>query len=351
MSLVVDIQKQLGDFRLEVQFEAENEPLALLGASGCGKSVTLRCVSGILRPDEGKIVLDGVTLYDSAARICLPPQKRQVGYLFQQYALFPNMTVRQNIAVAVRDRQRREAVVAERLRQFQLENVADQRPGQISGGQQQRTALARILSSEPRAILLDEPFSALDSYLKAQLELELADTLADFPGTILWVSHDRGEVYRNCRRVCVVERGHSQPVITLEELIHHPGTEAAARLSGCKNFMAAEPRGSAVFLPDWGWTLECGRPVPEEIRRVGIWAHRLCPKPKEGNGSFPCRVLRAVEDVFSTVVLLQPEGSRDGAPPLWMELDKEIWQRMDGAQRLWVSIPPEEILLLSAAHG
>ena len=169
MALSVKIQKQLGGFHLEVQFEAERERLALLGASGCGKSVTLRCIAGVLKPDAGKIILDGQTLYDSAARINLPPQKRQVGYLFQQYALFPNMTVRQNIAVAVRDRHQRERVTTEKLRQFQLEAVADQRPCQLSGGQQQRTALARILASAPRAILLDEPFPALDSYLKYQL--------------------------------------------------------------------------------------------------------------------------------------------------------------------------------------
>ena len=239
MALSVDIQKQLGDFRLEVRFETGDETLALLGASGCGKSVTLKCIAGILTPDEGHIELDGVTLYDSAARINLPPQRRRVGYLFQQYALFPNMTVRQNIAAAVRDKSRRQTEVAEKLRQFQLEAVADQKPGQLSGGQQQRCALARILVSEPRAILLDEPFSALDSYLKYQLELELADTLEGFPGTVLWVSHDRGEVFRNCRRVCVVDRGRSQPVTTLEELFRSPGTEAAARLSGCKNYAQA----------------------------------------------------------------------------------------------------------------
>mgnify|MGYP002266845408 CR=1 FL=1 len=119
MALSVEIQKQLGGFHLEVQFEAERERLALLGASGCGKSVTLRCIAGVLKPDAGKIILDGQTLYDSAARINLPPQKRQVGYLFQQYALFPNMTVRQNIAVAVRDRHQRERVTTEKLRQFQ----------------------------------------------------------------------------------------------------------------------------------------------------------------------------------------------------------------------------------------
>ena len=135
MALSVDIRKEMGDFQLEVRFEAENECLALLGASGCGKSMTLRCIAGILTPDEGKIVLDGVTLFDSADKINLPPQKRQVGYLFQQYALFPNMTVRQNIAAAVRDKRQQKDVTEEKLRQFRLGEVANKRPGQISGGQ------------------------------------------------------------------------------------------------------------------------------------------------------------------------------------------------------------------------
>ena len=274
MALSVDIRKKMGDFQLEVRFEAENECLALLGASGCGKSVTLRCIAGILTPDEGKIVLDGVTLFDSADKINLPPQKRQVGYLFQQYALFPNMTVRQNIAAAVRDKRQQKDVTEEKLRQFRLGEVANKRPGQISGGQQQRTALARILASEPKAILLDEPFSALDSYLKYQLEVELAETLEQFPGTILWVSHDRNEVFRNCRRVCVLDQGKSQGTFTLRELFHEPVTEAAARLSGCKNYADAVPRGASVFLPEWGLTLDCGKEVPEDICRVGIRSDR-----------------------------------------------------------------------------
>ena len=150
MALSVDIRKELGSFRLDVRFEAEQgTPLALLGASGCGKSVTLRCIAGILKPDEGRITLDGTVLYDSAARIDLPPQRRRVGYLFQQYALFPNMTVRQNIAAAVPNRQERSVQTAELLRRFRLDEVASQRPWQLSGGQQQRCALARILASAP----------------------------------------------------------------------------------------------------------------------------------------------------------------------------------------------------------
>jgi len=346
MALSVDIQKQLGDFRLETSFTVENEVLALLGASGCGKSVTLRCIAGILTPDEGKIVLDGTVLYDSAARIDLPPQKRQVGYLFQQYALFPNMTVRQNIAAAVRDRARRQTVTAEKLRQFQLEAVADRKPWQLSGGQQQRTALARILTSEPKAILLDEPFSALDSYLKYQLEVELAETLEQFPGTVLWVSHDRGEVFRNCRRVCVMDQGRSQGLFTLRELFHEPVTEAAARLSGCKNYADAVPAGSAVSLPEWGLTLDCGQPVPPDIRRIGVRAHHVALSAPHVPGAFPCDVLRVVQDVFNTIVLLRPETAAPDAPPLRMELSREAWYAAADKRHVWIAIQPRDILLL-----
>jgi molybdate transport system ATP-binding protein len=346
MSISVNIQKQLGNFCLNVQFEVEHETLALLGASGCGKSVTLRCIAGILTPDVGRIVLDGVTLYDSGAKINLSPQKRKVGYLFQQYALFPNMTVRQNIAVAVRDRRRRETVTAEKLRQFQLESVAEQRPWQLSGGQQQRTALARILASEPKAILLDEPFSALDSYLKYQLEVELADTLEQFPGTVLWVSHDRGEVFRNCRRVCVIDKGKSQPVQTLDQLFHCPETEAAARLSGCKNYAQAVPQGNAIFLPEWNVTLDCERPVPAAVRCMGVRAHHVHFAQPDEKNTMTCAVVRVIEDVFSTVVLLRPENAVPNAPLLRMELEKEAWQTVPDKRAFAVSILPQDILLL-----
>ena len=346
MSLTVDIRKQLGDFQLRACFTAENETLALLGASGCGKSVTLRCIAGILRPDQGHIVLDGQVLYDSAAHIDLPPQKRRVGYLFQQYALFPNMTVAQNIAVAVRDKARRERTVEDLLRRFRLQDVARQRPRQLSGGQQQRAALARILASEPRAILLDEPFAALDSYLKYQLELELQDTLTQFPGTVLWVTHDRGEAWRSCRRVCVMDRGVSDPVVTMEELFRHPGTQSAARLSGCKNYADAVPAGNSVTIPAWGLTLRCCGPVPDDITMVGIRSHHVHPAENGGENRFPCRVDRVIDDVFGTIVLLRPEGSGDGAPLLRMELAKEDWAALADQTRLTVSVAPEDILLL-----
>ena len=346
MSLSVDIEKRMGDFHLEVQFQAEGETLALLGASGCGKSVTLRCVAGILTPDKGRITLDGVTLFDSAAKIDLPPQKRRVGYLFQQYALFPNMTVRQNIAAAVRDRRARASVAADKLRQFQLEAVADLRPAQLSGGQQQRCALARILASDPGAILLDEPFSALDSYLKHQLEWELWETLSSFPGPVIWVSHDRGEVLRNCPKVCVMDQGRSQGVRPMAELMARPGTEAAARLSGCENFADVIPQGDSVALPAWGVTLSCGGAVPAEIHRAGIRARSLHLAEAGAENVLSCRVIRVVEDVNALTVLLRPEGAAAEAHPVRMETDREIWTARAG-DAVTVAVDPGDILLLS----
>lgn len=342
--LSVDICKRLGEFRLEIQFQADREPLALLGASGSGKSVTLRCVAGLLTPDEGRITLDGRTLYDSAGGINLPPQRRGVGFLFQNYALFPHMTVRQNIAAAVPDHRGRREAVGSLLRRFRLEEVADLRPRQISGGQQQRTALARLLASRPKALLLDEPLSALDGFLRTRLEWELAKTLEDVPGPLLWVTHDRGEALRNCRRVCVVDRGRSQGVRSLEELMENPETQAAALLSGCENCAAAEIRGNTVCLPGWGFALDWGGPVPEDVRWVGLRARHVVLARAGEEGAVPCRVLRTLREEGAVTVLLWPDSAPSGGVPLRMKRNPEEWT--EGRDRIWVLLPKEKLMLL-----
>ena len=210
MSLEVNITKKLNGFTLHANFAARRTATAILGASGCGKSMTLRCIAVIVRPDEGRIALDGRVLFDSAQGIDLPPQQRNVGLLFQNYALFPNMTVEQNILCALKkekDPAARRAACAEALRAMRLEELAKRLPGALSGGQQQRAALARILAAKPRILMLDEPFSALDSYLREEVEGEVGSLLAGFAGTALLVTHNRDEAYRLCREMIVMDSG------------------------------------------------------------------------------------------------------------------------------------------------
>ena len=344
MALIVNIEKTLGDFHLNVHFTAEREVMALLGASGCGKSMTLKCIAGIVRPDKGHIELNGRVLFDSDKKIDLPPQKRKVGYLFQQYALFPHMTVEQNIRAGAhaRPKAEREQAVREVLHAFRLEGLENSRPSQLSGGQQQRCALARILVGQPELVLLDEPFSALDAYLKWQVELELADILQTIPCGTLFVTHNRDEVYRLCDTVCVLNRGKSDPKETVKELFHAPATMGAALISGCKNISPAKVQPDGTLLcKDWGVSLKTALNVPENTAYVGIRAHYFTAEGTEN--AIPCTVERVVENPFSTVVMLQTAG----AGMLRWELDKAAWAALADTEKLALYVRPEDVMPLT----
>ena len=345
MSLRVEIEKRLGNFTLQAEFETREQTLALLGASGCGKSVTLKCIAGIMTPDKGRIELDGEVLFDAEKGINLPPQKRRVGYLFQQYALFPNMTVVQNIRCGIRARgAERERLVREQMRRFQLEGLEKSYPAQLSGGQQQRVALARILAGEPKAILLDEPFSALDSYLKWSLEAELTQMLANFTGPLVWVSHDLGECWRNCRTVCVLEQGRTGPVTDLETLVHRPATVEQARLAGCRNIYPVRQTPGGLRVPGW----EASLPLPDSAEAgsmLGIPAEAV----RVGCGGTPWTVCRAVRDLEWTEVLLRPEGATADAPVLCARLDLD--QAVQVGETVTVSFDPARLLVLKERTG
>ena len=332
--LHVDIEKTLGSFHLRSRFDAESETLALLGASGCGKSMTLKCIAGIEKPDRGTITLDGRVLFDSEKHINLTPQQRRVGYLFQQYALFPNMTAAQNILCGIRtgSRAEKKKKLTALLRTFRLEGLEKKLPSQLSGGQQQRVALARILASEPQAILLDEPFSALDSYLKWELELELGELLGAFDGPILWVSHDLGECCRNCARVCVMENGLTGALQPMQTLLDAPASVSAARLTGCKNFFPLTKDGCVD-----GWPLQLPAcrdgaktlAVPQTALELG------------GSGA-PFRILRVIPDAGHVILLLQPEGAAEGSPVLRAEC--EAAGTYAAGQTISVSFRKEKLL-------
>lgn len=321
MSLLIDIRKRLDAFRLDVRLSAGDEAVALFGASGSGKSLTLRCIAGIERPDEGRIVIDGETVFDSEKRIDLPPQKRRAGLLFQSYALFPNMTVRENIRVGISgraDKAAAEAEIAQIIRAFGIEQLAAQRPHALSGGEQQRVALARILVSKPRILMLDEPFSALDGHLRFRLEQEVSDVIRGFSGTALFVSHDREEVYRMSDRVAVMAAGHVESFTDKAALFEAPKTRSAALLTGCRNISRLQRTADGGYLAaDWNVPLSLS--ADTDAPYIGVYAHEL--RLDDGENAAQCRVVRVIENPFTCILMLEPVGG-GCSEPLALKLDR-----------------------------
>ncbi len=211
--LYADFEKKLDLFTLKVHLDISGGVFSLFGASGSGKSMTLKCIAGIEKPDRGIIRLGNKTLFDSERHICLSPQKRHIGYLFQEYALFPNMTVKGNIKAALHrlPRGEREPAAVKLMERFHISALTDQKPAFLSGGERQRVALARIFASKPEVLLLDEPFSSLDTLLKWELIPYFKETLQSFPGCSIMVSHNVDEVLSLCDSVSVIIDGETAP--------------------------------------------------------------------------------------------------------------------------------------------
>ena len=354
MGLYVKIKKDFGGFVLDSEFEADAEVLGILGESGCGKSMTLRCIAGVVTPDEGRIELDGTVFFDSEKKINLKPQERHIGLLFQNYALFPNMNVIQNLQAGIRGqklgKEEQQKRITEMMEKFCLQGLERHKPSQLSGGQQQRVALARILLTSPRLLMLDEPFAALDEFLRWKLELELEDVLKEFDATTLFVSHNRDEIYRVCDRVCVMNRGMSSEPVPIKELFTAPVSREAAYLSGCKNFSdAAVTENGEVMALDWGIILKCDTAGKEDASSVGVRSHFIHPVLPEAGGTsknvFPCKVERVIEDVFSYILIVSTkEEARirvDVAKEQWQQYQKHI-----SGNEMWIGIDEKDVMLL-----
>ena len=369
MSLEVDITKSFGTYTLDVAFSAGNETLGFLGESGCGKSLTMRCIAGIERPDEGRIVVNDRVFFDSAAGINLSPQERKTALLFQNYMLFPNLTVAQNVAAGIGkdvSKADRDSIVARELKRFGIEPFAARYPAQLSGGQQQRVALARMLAAKPGILMLDEPFSALDAHLKSVLEQNLVSLFDAFSGTVLYVSHDIDEALRFCDRIAVVEDGHIMETGTGDDLVHRPQSVAGLKLSGCKNVTPAEyVDDRRVRLPKWGIEVEVDRPVPRDVTYLGIRAFFLERADGPGENAYRVRVDRVSDSRFERTVLLgfldRPEALEDSVERHEDEmkyLHQHLFWRVDKlkereeslpfeGEELFIRIPPECIYLVS----
>ena len=348
MAIEVRIHREFDDFKLDVQFQSGSRRIGILGASGCGKSLTLKSIAGIERPETGKIESAGKVFFDSAKKIWMPPQERNVGYLFQNYALFPTMTVEKNIGIALRcGKKEKEKKVRDMIDRFSLQGLEKKLPGQLSGGQQQRTALARIMIYEPDMILLDEPFSALDSYLKEQTQRECLELLQDYPGTVILVSHSRDEIYRFSEEVLVMDGGKAVIQKTVKELFENPQKVAAAKLTGCKNIEEIVWKdGKHLYVPGWDMVIPAGMGNVGDAQAIGIRAHEFTTERTESDGElvFPVYKPEVKEDLFEYHVQFFT-SERAKTPVVW-KVSKKLWDVGEKGVPKWLHLKREHILFL-----
>lgn len=351
MSLSVEIKKKFIGFTLDVNFETNGEYLGILGASGSGKSMTLKCIAGIETPDEGRIVLNGRVLFDSEKKINLKPQDRNIGYLFQNYALFPNMTVEENIGAGIKlSKKEKKQKIDELIKIIHLEGSEHKYPSQLSGGQQQRVALARILAYQPDVLLLDEPFSALDTYLKEQIQTEILELLKLYNGEVLIVTHSRDEVYKFCKNLAIVDKGHTILLGDTKKIFTQPQIVTAARLTGCKNISACKVLSPhSIYVVDWDILLETEEIVPHNINYIGIHAHsyQIVDANTEKN-TVACKINKIVEELFEYTIIFENENSekKNSNSAMWIKVRKEEWNNRDKKEKLYLKIPEDAIMML-----
>ncbi|MEG4626564.1 molybdate ABC transporter permease subunit [Microcoleus sp. w1-18aA5] len=351
--LCLSIFKPLSSFALDVGFDIGPEVLGILGASGSGKSMTLRCIAGLETPSSGKIAVNGKVLFDSAHGINVPSKDRRIGFLFQNYALFPHLTVAENIAFGLQHLSESEQKlrVKEQLISVQMSGLENRYPHELSGGQQQRVALARAIAPSPELLLLDEPFSALDTHLRSQLERELMQTLANYRGITLFVSHNLEEVYRLCKNLLVLAEGKPIAFDTKENIFDRPRNFTVAQLTGCKNFSAAKPISvTLVEAIDWGCTLTVVEPIPKSLVSVGIRAHQLIfVSGCDRENTFACWIASTVETPHRVTLYLKlhspPNDSQDYH--LQAEVFKEKWRTIKDNPFPWyVHLEPIRLILM-----
>ncbi len=360
MALEVQIEKKLPEFTLDVSFTAGSAPLSILGPSGAGKTMLLRCIAGLERGSQGRIALDGRVLLDTERRVEVPARDRRVGMLFQHYALFPHRTVGENVSFGLYDLPGEEQArrVKAMLERVHIGGLERRYPRELSGGEQQRAALARALAVEPEALLLDEPLSARDTHLRSQMETQLQETFATYRRPSLLVTHNIEEAYRLGEQMLVLSRGRVAAFGAKEEIFRHPPSVEVARLTGCKNFSRARAASrNMVEALDWGCRLRLAHAPAGPIAHVGIRAHHIdFVEAGAANASqenvFRCWLMRSSETPFRITLQLRlhrppSESGESSQAELQAEVFKEKWQIFRERPFPWhVRLAPESLFTM-----
>lgn len=352
-ALDVDLERTLENFTLRIVLDARNGAVGLLGPSGSGKSMTLRMIAGVSRPDRGRIVLNGRVLFDSATGCDIPAARRRIGVVFQDYALFPHLTVAENVGFGLLKMSKNEgrARIRKQLESMGISELAHRYPRQISGGQRQRVAIARCMVMEPDALLLDEPFAALDPHLRRKTEEQLRATLAVFNGPVVFVTHDMEEAFRFCSELQVLDGGRVIASGPKHRLFEHPRTVAAARLTGCKNIVSARLAGNdCVDIDAWQCRLQTAAQIPEALTHVGFRSHQIVfQKPAGTENTFPCWLVATSEAPHEMTLYLRlhSEPLRGQAPHLQADVSKDVWRDLSNQPQPWrITLDRTRLLLL-----
>jgi ABC-type sulfate/molybdate transport systems ATPase subunit len=336
-TLELDIAVALRSFELGVRLSVGAQTFALVGPSGAGKTTVLRAIAGLRRPDRGRIALGGRAWFDAAAKVDLPPERRSVGLVFQEYALFPHMTVRANVAFGGAS----DARVRELLDRVRIAHLADERPGGLSGGERQRVALARALARDPQVLLLDEPLSALDAHTRAAVRGELQDVLGALALPTLLVTHDFRDAAALADRIGVIVDGRLRQEGTAAELVAHPADAFVASFTG-GNLLPGRADGGLEVALDAGGIVRAAEPASG---RVGVavypWEVGIALEaPGDGLNGLP-----------GTVHGLAPEGSR-----VRLRIGEVVVERpAEEIERLglgagttaWATFPPEAVRIVA----
>lgn len=272
MGINLNLKSKLDNFDMEIAFKSDARRIGILGESGAGKSMLLKYLAGIYSPLFGEIEVDDICVFSSSKKMNIKPQDRNIAYLFQSYALFPTMTVEDNIKIIARGgRKEKNSKTQYLLKKFHIENLAKRYPAELSGGQQQRVSLARIMAYEPKLILLDEPFSALDENLKERLQIDLEEMIGDFGGTVILVSHNRDEIYRFSQELLIINNGRSVEHGSTEEIFSRPQTIEGAKMVGITNLVPARVVApKTVEIPSWNFKFEMDEDIQREVNYVGF---------------------------------------------------------------------------------
>lgn len=347
--LYVNIKKRLKNFTLDIRLDTAEKRVGILGQSGSGKSMVLKAIAGIIKPDEGIIVLNNRVLFDSKKKINLPSRERNVGYLFQNYALFPHMTVKENIMSGMLKHSKIEKIQVcnNMIKKLCLEGLEDRYPKQLSGGQQQRVAIARMLATKPEILMFDEPFSALDYHLREHMQENLLEILNEESTTSLLVSHDIDEAYRLSKEIVIVDNGKIQRQDKKEDVFKDPQKVCAAKITGCKNLSKAKKiTDNRVLALDWGVELEIPK-TKDNIDYVGIRAHHIEYSKTLGENIFSYIIESESETRFGKTMYFSLENKhKEKEKQLRFEVDKKLLERENIQNFKYVKLPKENIVLL-----